>query len=219
MITRRRFVAIASLAATWLGASAARAATAAASRAGAPTLLVLGDSISSAYGLPAGAGWVDLLGKRLEERGYPQRVVNASIAGDTTAGGRARLPGLIAQYRPAIVIVELGGNDGLRGGDLQATKANLDAIVSLIRRAGAKALVIGNKLPPNYGATYTHEFEALFVEVSHAHKVPAVPYFFAGFGERNDMFQPDRIHPAVAAQAMLLDNVWPTLVPLLGKGR
>jgi acyl-CoA thioesterase-1 len=185
----------------------------------APTLLVVGDSISAGYGLPAGAGWVDLLAARLEARGYPQRVVNASISGDTTAGGLARLPALLAQHHPAIVIVELGGNDGLRGGDLAASRANLDAMATAIQRAGAKVLLVGMRLPPNYGAPYTHEFAAMYRAVAEAHKAALLPYFFAGFGENNAMFQPDRIHPTAAAQTALLDNLWPVLQPLLGKPR
>jgi acyl-CoA thioesterase-1 len=184
-----------------------------------PALVIVGDSISAAYGLPAGAGWVELLATRLKERGYAFRVINASITGDTTAGGKARLPMLLTQHRPAIVVIELGGNDGLRGGDIKATRDNLDAMVSLAQRAGAKVLLVGMRLPPNYGPTYTRDFNALFSAVASAHKVPLVSYFFDGFGERNDMFQPDRIHPSVAAQPQLLDNVWPSLEPLLGKPR
>jgi len=183
------------------------------------TLLIVGDSISAGYGLPAGAGWVDLLAARLKERGYPQRVVNASITGDTTAGGLARLPALLAQHRPAIVVVELGGNDGLRGGDLKATRANLDAMVAAIQRAGARVLLVGMRLPPNYGPAYTREFDALYTGVAGARKVPLLPYFFDGFGERNELFQPDRIHPTAAAQPKLVDNLWPILAPLLGKPR
>jgi acyl-CoA thioesterase I len=208
MITRRRFVAFALAGSLPLPLFAQGAA---------PTLLVLGDSISAGYGLPKGAGWVDLLAARLSERGYPQRVVNASISGDTTAGGLARLPALMKLHRPALVVVELGGNDGLRGGDLKATRANLDAIVTAIQHAGARALIVGMRLPPNYGPAYTREFDALYAAVAAAHKAPLVPFFFDGFGERNDLFQPDRIHPTVAAQPKLLDNVWPVLAPLLGK--
>lgn len=186
---------------------------------GAPVLLVVGDSISSAYGLAPGAGWVNLLARRLEDDRYPHRVVNASISGDTTAGGRARLPALLAQHRPAVVVVELGGNDGLRGGSLKSTRDNLDAMVVAVQHSGAKALVVGMKLPPNYGAAYTGEFEALFAGVAKARKAPLVPQLFAGFGEQNDLFQPDRIHPTAAAQPKILDNVWPALLPLLGKPR
>ncbi len=186
---------------------------------GAPVLLVVGDSISAGYGLPAGQGWVDLLAARLKVARYPHRVVNASISGDTTAGGRARLAALLAQHRPAVVVIELGGNDGLRGGNLKATRENLDAMVVAVRKAGAKVLLVGTKLPPNYGPAYTREFDGIFEAVAAARKVPVVPYFFAGFGDKNELFQTDRIHPAAAAQPLLLDNVWPALAPLLGKPR
>jgi acyl-CoA thioesterase-1 len=187
--------------------------------AGAPALLVVGDSISAGYGLPAGAGWVDLLAARIDTERYPLRVVNASITGDTTAGGRARLPALLTQHQPAIVIVELGGNDGLRGGNLKSTRDNLDAMVTLAQRAGAKVLVVGMGLPPNYGPAYTREFGALFGEVATTRKAAVVPNLFEGFAERNELFQPDRIHPTAAAQPQLLDTVWPALRPLLGKPR
>jgi len=180
-------------------------------------VVIVGDSISAAYGLAAGSGWVDLLAARLKELRYPQRVINASITGDTTAGGRARLPTLLAQHRPGVVVIELGGNDGLRGGDLKATRENLDAMVAAALRAGAKVLLVGMRLPPNYGPAYTREFEGLFAGIAAARKVPLVPYFFDGFGERNELFQPDRIHPTAAAQPLLLDTVWPKLQPLLHK--
>jgi len=185
----------------------------------APALLVVGDSISAAYGLTPGAGWVDLLAARLATERFTYRVVNASITGDTTAGGRARLPALLAQHRPSVVVIELGGNDGLRGGNLASTRNNLAAMVAAVQRAGAKALIVGMRLPPNYGAAYVREFEALFVDVARAHKAPLVPFFFEGFGERDEMFQPDRVHPTAVAQPLLLDNVWPVLRPLLGPPR
>jgi acyl-CoA thioesterase-1 len=185
----------------------------------APVLLVVGDSISAAYGLPSGAGWVDLLAARLATGRYPHRVVNASITGDTTAGGRARFPALLARHKPAIVVLELGGNDALRGGNLTSTRENLAAMVTAAQRAGAKVLIIGMRVPPNYGSAYVREFDALFANVAKAHKAPLVPFFFEGFGEKNEMFQADRIHPTAAAQPLLLDNVWPALRPLLGSPR
>ena len=181
----------------------------------APVLLVVGDSISAAYGLTPGTGWVDLLSTRLASERYPHRVINASITGDTTAGGRARLLTLLMRYHPAIVVLELGGNDGLRGGDLASTRDNLAAMVEAAKRAGAKPLIVGMRLPPNYGAAYVGKFDALFAEVAKAHNAPLVPFFFEGFGERNEMFQSDRVHPTVAAQPMLLDNVWRVLQPML----
>ena len=180
-------------------------------------VLVVGDSISAGYGLPKGAGWVDLLAERIDAQRLPFRVVNASITGDTTAGGRARLPVLLAQHKPAIVVVELGGNDGLRGGNLRSTKANLDSMVADVLKSGAKAVVVGMKLPPNYGPAYTREFEALFGEVAQSRRAAFVPFLFAGFGESSEWFLPDRVHPTAAAQPKLLDNVWPVLSPLLAK--
>ena len=183
----------------------------------APVLLVLGDSISAGYGLAAGTGWVALLDARLKSEGYRHSVVNASISGDTTAGGRARLPALLAQHTPAIVVIELGGNDALRGGNLAATRANLESMVAAAQDAKARVLIVGMQLPPNYGPTYVRDFSALFAEVAKAKRVPIVPAFFAGFGDDLALFQPDRIHPSAQAQAKLLDNVWPTLQPLLRK--
>jgi len=197
----------------WLALGVAGAAHGAA----APVLLVLGDSISAGYGLASGQGWVNLLSERLEREGYPYRVVNASISGDTTAGGRARLPALLAQHHPAIVVVELGGNDALRGGNLEVTRGNLDAIVGTIQAAGAKPMLVGMQLPPNYGAPYVRQFGALFSDVAKARKVPAVPFMFEGFAEDFTQFQADRIHPVAAAQPRILANVWPTLAPLLSK--
>lgn len=183
----------------------------------APVILIVGDSISAGYGLEAGQGWVDLLAARLRREGFPQRVVNASISGDTTAGGRARLPPLLREYRPAIVVVELGGNDGLRGSDLAATRANLAAIVKDAQAARAQVLLLGMKLPPNYGPSYVRDFDAMFADVARARGAVLVPWLFAGFGENLALFQPDRIHPLAAAQPQILDNVWPELAPLLAK--
>jgi acyl-CoA thioesterase-1 len=182
---------------------------------GEPVLLVVGDSVSAGYGLPGGKVWVDLLAAKAKAGGYRYRVVNASITGDTTAGGRARLAPLLAQHKPAIVIIELGGNDALRGGKLAATRENLDAMVKMAQAARARVLIVGMQLPPNYGPAYVKEFSDLFADVAKARKVPLVPYFFAGFGEDLAYFQPDRIHPTAEAQPRLLDNVWPTLQPLL----
>lgn len=182
-----------------------------------PVLLVVGDSISAGYGLPAGTVWVDLLAARLRTQGYRYRVVNASITGDTTAGGRARLTALLVAHQPAIVIIELGGNDALRGGRLAATRENLDAMVTLAQRAKAKVLLVGMQMPSNYGPAYVREFSEVFTAVAKAHRIPLVPFFFEGFGEDMAYFQSDRIHPTAEAQPRLLDNVWPALKPLLSK--
>lgn len=181
----------------------------------APVLLVVGDSISAGYGLANGEGWVSLLATRLVQKGYRDRVVNASISGDTTAGGRARLPTLLREHRPSVVILELGGNDALRGGNLDATRANLDAMVAAVQAARAKPLIVATKVPPNYGAAYSGRFDALFADVAKARRVPVVPNLFEGFGDDLTQFQADRIHPVAAAQVRILDNVWPALAPLL----
>jgi acyl-CoA thioesterase-1 len=182
-----------------------------------PTLIVLGDSVSAGYGLPPGQGWVSLLKARLAEQGFPHRVVNASISGDTTAGGLARLPALLKEYKPAIVVVELGGNDALRGQPLAQTRMNLDQIVAKARKAKAQVLLLGMKLPPNYGGRYVREFDGVFQDIAAANKLPFVPYLFDGFGENLELFQADRIHPTSAAQPRILDVVWPALKPLLGR--
>jgi acyl-CoA thioesterase-1 len=181
----------------------------------APVLLVVGDSISAGYGLAAGEGWVTLLDAKLKAAGYDYRVVNASISGDTTAGGRARLPALLTQQRPGVVIIELGGNDALRGGDLATARANLDVMVASAQAEGAKVLLVGMQLPPNYGAAYVRSFGALFTDVAKTRKAAVVPFVFNGFGEDLSLFQADRVHPTAAAQSRILTNVWPALVPLL----
>ncbi len=198
-----------------LHSAVAGAQAAAAAAAAKPVILVVGDSISAGYGLPAGTGWVALLERRLAERRLPFTAVNASISGDTTAGGRARLPALLERHRPAIVVIELGGNDGLRGGDLAASRANLDAMIVAAQRAGARVLLLGMRLPPNYGAAYTSRFEAMYGDAARAHKVALLPFIFEGFAERDELFQADRIHPTQAAQSRLLDNVWPVLEPMI----
>ena len=207
---RRRLMLSASAACLVHAVSPARAADA-------PVVLVLGDSISAGYGLGNGEGWVTLLAARIREQGLPHHVVNASISGDTTAGGRARLPQLLKQHKPAVVVIELGGNDALRGGDLAATRANLDAMVQASQAASARVLVVGMQVPPNYGSAYVRAFGALFTDVARARGVPVVPFVFDGFADDLAQFQPDRIHPTAAAQPRILANVWPALAPLLGK--
>ena len=180
------------------------------------TILVVGDSISAGYGLPPGEVWVSLLDAKLKAEKRPHRLVNASISGDTTAGGRARLPGLLKQHKPAVVVIELGGNDALRGQQLEATQANLDAMVAAAQAAGARVLVVGLKLPPNYGPMYVRAFDTLFADVAKKRKAGFVPYLFDGFGDDLALFQPDRIHPTSEAQPKMLATVWPALEPLLG---
>ena len=185
--------------------------------AAAPMVLVLGDSISAGYGLPAETGWTTLLQQRLVAEHYPHRVVNASISGDTTAGGRARLDALLTKHRPAVTVIELGGNDGLRGGSLDALQANLAAMTASAQKSGSRVLIVGLRLPPNYGPSYVRRFETIYADVARERKAALVPFLFEGFAEDNAMFQPDRIHPVSAAQARLLDNVWRGLKPLLGE--
>jgi acyl-CoA thioesterase-1 len=184
-----------------------------------PVILLVGDSVSAGYGLPTGSGWATLLQQRLDAQHLRYRVVNASISGDTTAGGRARLGALLAQHRPAITIIELGGNDGLRGGSLDAMRDNLDAMTSAAQKAGSRVLLIGIRVPPNYGAAYGERFAATYGEIARARKAALVPFLFDGFAENDSMFQPDRIHPLAGAQAKMLDNVWPSLAPLLSPAK
>jgi len=178
-------------------------------------VLVLGDSLSAGYGLPAGKGWVDLLSVRMGREAPGFKVVNASISGDTTYGGRTRLAALLARHRPAVLVVELGANDGLRGTELATTREQLSAIVASAKAAGARVLIIGMRIPPNYGPDYTRRFQALFGEVAQATQSALVPFLMEGFAQRRELFQDDGIHPGVAAQPQMLDNVWPTLAPLL----
>ena len=180
-----------------------------------PVLLVLGDSLSAEYGLRRDSGWVRLLGDRLAQNGAQYSVVNASISGETTSGGRTRLPALLTTHRPAIVIIQLGGNDGLRGLPLTAMRENLRAMIAAGRAANARVLVIGIRVPPNFGRDYTDRFFATFGEVARSEKAAHAPFLLDGFAERLEYFQADRIHPNESAQARMLDNVWPHLRPLL----
>ena len=180
-----------------------------------PAIMVLGDSLSAGYGLPQGKGWVDLLQQRLERENYTYRVVNASISGDTTLGGRNRVAEALAQHRPRIVILELGSNDGLRGQPLDAMRENLVAIARACRAAKAKVLLVGMRMPPNYGPDYTEKFHASFVAVAKQIRAPLVPFLLEGFAQRRDLFQADGIHPDVEAQKLMLDNVWGKLRALL----
>jgi acyl-CoA thioesterase-1 len=181
-------------------------------------LLVVGDSLSAEYGLERGSGWVALLQQRLARDKIAIEVVNASISGDTSSGGRSRLPELLAQHKPAVVIIELGGNDALRGLPLNMTQANLSAMAQAAKAAGARVLLLGMQLPPNYGQKYAQDFAKLFAGVAKAEGAALVPFFLAGVADGPDadkLFQADRIHPNAQAQARMLDNVWPTLKPLL----
>jgi acyl-CoA thioesterase-1 len=180
-------------------------------------ILVVGDSLSAEYGLKRGEGWVALLEKRLAAQKVPAQVVNASISGDTTSGGRSRLPALLVRHQPDIVVIELGGNDALRGLPLAMTEENLARMVEDAQKAGARVLLVGVEMPANYGADYTKRFVALYPKVAKAHKVPYVPTIFAGLGDGADdrLFQADRIHPKAEAHPRMLDNIWPELQKLL----
>ena len=181
-------------------------------------VLVLGDSLSAEYGLSRGTGWVALLDKKLAEEKIAARVVNASISGDTTSGGRSRLAALVAQHQPAVVVIELGGNDALRGLPLELTADNLTAMTQAAQKAGAKVLLVGMQVPPNYGADYGRRFSGVFVDVAKANKAAVVPFMLKGVADGPDatrMFQADRIHPTQEAHPIILANVWPELRKLL----
>jgi acyl-CoA thioesterase-1 len=186
--------------------------------AGVSTILIVGDSLSAEYGLKRGTGWVALLEKQLAKEKKSAKVVNASISGDTTSGGRSRLAALLASHKPSIVVIELGGNDALRGLPLDMTEANLTAMTQAAKTAGAKVLLLGMQVPPNYGAAYATNFSGLFSSVAKAEKVALIPFFLAGVADTADataLFQADRIHPNQQAQPKMLANVWPELKKLL----
>lgn len=200
-------------------AGLACAATPPAAPPGQPVIVVLGDSLSAEYGLPRDTGWVALLRQRLATERIDYSVANASVSGDPTSGGRARLPAVLARLKPAIVVVELGANDALRGVPLATTERNLREIVADAQRARAKVVLVGMFVPPNYGPDYTQKFHGIYTRLSKDLGVPLVPFLLAGIENRPDMFQADQIHPTRQAQGVLLDNVWPSLKPLLGKPR
>jgi acyl-CoA thioesterase-1 len=183
--------------------------------ASAGTILVFGDSLSAAYGLPQGQGWVKLLEKRLSDEGYDYRVANASVSGDTTSGGASRLESALRTHRPDIVVIELGANDGLRGQSLDLMRRNLEGMIDASRRAKARVLLVGMRLPPNYGTAYTEKFQQTYAEVARSKKIAFVPFLLEGFAENGRYFQADRVHPTSEAQAVILDTVWKGLKPLL----
>jgi len=185
----------------------------------APLILVVGDSLSAEYGLARGTGWVALLEQRLAREKISARVVNASISGDTTSGGRSRLPALLAQHKPTHVILELGGNDALRGLPLPMTRDNLSMMAQASKAAGARVLIAGMQMPPNYGRKYAEDFAAMFATVAMAEGSALVPFLLKGVADIEDseqkMFQADRIHPKESAHPIMLGNVWPVLLPQL----
>ena len=182
------------------------------------TILVVGDSLSAEYGLARGTGWVALLEKRLATEKIAASVYNASISGDTTSGGRARLAALLTSVKPSVVVIELGGNDALRGLPLQSTEDNLRQMTEAAQKTGAKVLLVGMQVPPNYGRDYAERFGSLFEKIAKGEKAGLVPFLLKGVADAPDpvqLFQPDRIHPRAEAHPTLLNNVWPELKKLL----
>ncbi|HEY8973025.1 MAG TPA: arylesterase [Burkholderiaceae bacterium] len=218
---RRRFLhfSLSLAAALSLGLAATVHAASPSSAGDGPVIVVVGDSISAEFGLARGSGWVALLGQRLAAAKSRWTVSNASISGDTTAGGLSRLPVILQQRHPKIVIIELGGNDALRGLPMSATRKNLDAMATLAEAAGARVLVAGMMVPPNFGRKYQAEFGQMYADVAAARHAALVPFLFAGIADRPDAdawFQADRIHPLAKAHPIILDNVWAKLKPMLG---
>ena len=181
------------------------------------TVLVVGDSLSAEYGIARGAGWVSLLEQKLKAEKVEARVVNASISGETTSGGRARLPALLGQHRPDIVVIELGANDGLRGLPVSSAEANLRAMVAMARDKKAEVLLVGMRMPPNYGRAYTEKFFDMFKKVSAETRSPLVPFMLEGVADKPAMFQQDRLHPLANAHPIILSNIWPQFASLIKK--
>jgi acyl-CoA thioesterase-1 len=181
----------------------------------AATIMVYGDSLSAGYGLPQEQGWVNLLQKKLNDEKLDYKVVNLSISGETTLGGRNRIAAALATHRPAIVIVALGANDGLRGQSLDAMRENLEAMIKACRKARAKVLLVGMRLPPNYGAAYTDKFNNIFKYIAQRHKLALVPFLLEGFAAKRELFQADGFHPTAEAEPRMLETVWEKLRPLL----
>jgi acyl-CoA thioesterase-1 len=201
----------------WIvGAGAALALAASASVYSAPkTVLVVGDSLSAEYGLARGSGWVALLGQRLQADKISANIVNASISGDTTAGGLSRLPALLQQHHPSVVVLELGANDGLRGLPVKSAETNLRTMIDMAEKAHAKVLLVGMRMPPNYGRAYTERFAGMYKDLSKQEKVPLVPFMLDGVAQEPANFQADRLHPVANAHPTILNNIWPQLAPLI----
>jgi acyl-CoA thioesterase-1 len=179
------------------------------------TVLVLGDSLSAEYGLTRGSGWVALLEQKLKAEKIDAAVVNASISGETTSGGRTRLPALLSQYKPSLVVIELGANDGLRGLPVAAAEANIRAMVEQSRKQNAQVLLVGMRMPPNYGRAYTEQFFSMYQKLSAQLKAPLVPFMLEGVAETPALFQADRLHPTAQAHPVILANIWPKFLPLV----
>lgn len=179
------------------------------------TILVFGDSLSAAYGIPKEQGWVNLVAQRVKDNQLPYEVANASVSGETTAGGLSRLPAALTQFKPSIVVIELGGNDGLRGLPVEAMKSNLEKMIVTSQQNNAKVVLLGMFIPPNYGPKYTNGFKAVYLDLSEKYKTPFIPFFLDGISGHTDLVLDDGIHPNANAQRKILENVWPTLKPLL----
>jgi acyl-CoA thioesterase-1 len=213
-LIRRHCIALAFLA----GIAGTFPACAAAQAARTPTILIVGDSLSAEYGLQRGSGWVALMEQRMAKEKVTAKVVNASISGDTTSGGRSRLPVLLHTHSPTLVVIELGGNDALRGLPLQMTQDNLQAMTAAAQDAGAKVLLIGMQVPPNYGQDYSNRFAATYVTVAKSRKTALVPFMLKGVADVPDaqrLFQSDRIHPNETAHPIILNNIWPSIKKLI----
>jgi acyl-CoA thioesterase-1 len=199
-----------------VGTVAAFALAASASAYSAPkTVLVLGDSLSAEYGIARGSGWVALLQQKLKQQKIDARIVNASISGETTSGGRTRLPALLQQHKPNLVVLELGANDGLRGLPVNAAEDNLRTMIALAQKNRAKVLLVGMRMPPNYGRAYTERFAGMYKELSTELKVPLVPFMLDGVAQETANFQADRMHPLATAHPIILNNIWPQFAPLI----
>ncbi|ANI99562.1 arylesterase [Polynucleobacter wuianus] len=178
-----------------------------------PVILVMGDSLSAEYGLPRGSGWVKLLEVQLEKQASPWKVFNASISGETSSGGLTRLPALLESKKPRIVLLELGANDALRGLSIEQTQNNLQKMIALSKQSGAKVLLMGMQIPPNYGQQYTKQFKDLYPKLASQEGIELLPFFMAGVASNKDLFQSDNIHPNVTAQSILFKNVWGAMAP------
>ena len=180
------------------------------------TLLDFGDSLAAAYGIPPSQGWVALLAQRLQA---PWKLVNASVSGETTAGGLSRLPGDLKRHKPAIVVIELGANDALRGQPIAGIRSNLEKMIRLTRDAGAEPVLVGIMIPPNYGIDYAREFHDVYPALAAKYKVAFVPFLLQGVAERRELFQPDQLHPTAEAQPLICENVWPSVEALVKKAK
>jgi acyl-CoA thioesterase-1 len=181
------------------------------------TVMVFGDSLSAAYNLSTAQGWVHLIGERIEQAHLPWRVVNSSVTGETTAGGLRRLAEDLKRHKPAIVVLQLGANDALRGQPVAGMRSNLEQMIRLARRARAEPVLVGMMIPPNYGIDYTREFTQMYASLAAQHKVALVPFLLEGVADKPELFQADQLHPTAKAQARIAANVWPALEPLLTK--